>query len=232
MSAVLTNPPTPGRQESPGLWMLAWRRLRHDGVGMVSLVVVAFFILLMAASYAGIVAGDWSKEKGVSYANPSFMAGAENLEAKAMAQKQAAAKSPPVDLSDIDPLAPYYEQWAERASKVDESRRLAQSKSDLVATLSHEIRNGLTGVAHVLSAAAGKSDTLQQYARDYPVEAKGPHDQPQSMCPAFGSLRVGLRMLTLRRLVQDRKPRLSLATRVWFERPLMTGSSAIGRQSA
>ena len=23
---------------------------------------------------------------------------------------------------------------------------------------------------------------------------RGPHDQPQSMCPAFGSLRVGLRM--------------------------------------
>lgn len=39
--------------------------------------------------------------------------------------------------------------------------------------------------------AAGKSDVLDQYARDYP---QGPHDQPQSMCPAFGSLRVGLRM--------------------------------------
>lgn len=39
--------------------------------------------------------------------------------------------------------------------------------------------------------AAGKSDVLDQYAEDYPV---GPHDQPQSMCPAFGSLRVGLRM--------------------------------------
>ncbi len=39
--------------------------------------------------------------------------------------------------------------------------------------------------------AAGKSDTLDRYAADYP---KGPHDQPQSMCPAFGSLRVGLRM--------------------------------------
>jgi chlorophyllide a reductase subunit Y len=38
---------------------------------------------------------------------------------------------------------------------------------------------------------AGKSETLDQYAQDYP---KGPHDQPQSMCPAFGSLRVGLRM--------------------------------------
>jgi chlorophyllide a reductase subunit Y len=41
------------------------------------------------------------------------------------------------------------------------------------------------------AANAGKSQVLEQYARDYP---KGPHDQPQSMCPAFGSLRVGLRM--------------------------------------
>jgi chlorophyllide a reductase subunit Y len=39
--------------------------------------------------------------------------------------------------------------------------------------------------------AAGMSETLDAYARDYPA---GPHDQPQSMCPAFGSLRVGLRM--------------------------------------
>jgi chlorophyllide a reductase subunit Y len=41
------------------------------------------------------------------------------------------------------------------------------------------------------AAVAGKSETLERYAADYPV---GPHDQPQSMCPAFGSLRVGLRM--------------------------------------
>jgi chlorophyllide a reductase subunit Y len=41
------------------------------------------------------------------------------------------------------------------------------------------------------ASAAGKSDILERYAADYP---KGPHDQPQSMCPAFGSLRVGLRM--------------------------------------
>jgi chlorophyllide a reductase subunit Y len=41
------------------------------------------------------------------------------------------------------------------------------------------------------ASAAGKSETLEQYAKDYPA---GPHDQPQSMCPAFGSLRVGLRM--------------------------------------
>ena len=32
---------------------------------------------------------------------------------------------------------------------------------------------------------------LDRFAADYP---QGPHDKPQSMCPAFGSLRVGLRM--------------------------------------
>ena len=41
------------------------------------------------------------------------------------------------------------------------------------------------------AAAAGKQAVLDRYAADYPT---GPHDQPQSMCPAFGSLRVGLRM--------------------------------------
>jgi len=39
--------------------------------------------------------------------------------------------------------------------------------------------------------AAGKSEAMDRLAADYP---RGPHDQPQSMCPAFGSLRVGLRM--------------------------------------
>jgi chlorophyllide a reductase subunit Y len=49
------------------------------------------------------------------------------------------------------------------------------------------------GSGELLAAArtAGKSEVLDRYARDYP---RGPHDQPQSMCPAFGSLRVGLRM--------------------------------------
>jgi 3,8-divinyl chlorophyllide a/chlorophyllide a reductase subunit Y len=41
------------------------------------------------------------------------------------------------------------------------------------------------------ATAAGNAEMLERFARDYPV---GPHDKPQSMCPAFGSLRVGLRM--------------------------------------
>ncbi len=56
------------------------------------------------------------------------------------------------------------------------------------------LEGGCTAGATTMEAAAraaGKSDILDQYAKDYP---QGPHDQPQSMCPAFGSLRVGLRM--------------------------------------
>ena len=54
-----------------------------------------------------------------------------------------------------------------------------------------------SGGEAMLAAAksAGKFEVLDRYATDYPKDPKaGPHDQPQSMCPAFGALRVGLRM--------------------------------------
>ena len=75
---------------------------------------------------------------------------------------------------------------------------IAEAATDNAAVLDAQMGSG-DGVGchagaktmHAAAAAAGKSDILEQYAADYP---KGPHDQPQSMCPAFGSLRVGLRM--------------------------------------
>ena len=48
-----------------------------------------------------------------------------------------------------------------------------------------------------MAAAArenGNGPLLDELAATYPAQRNGPHDQPQSMCPAFGSLRVGLRM--------------------------------------
>src|SRR5438105_13133592 len=58
---------------SPGLWALAWRRLRADGVAMVSLAIVAAFLLLMVLSRTGLIAKDWSRERGVNYAPPSVV---------------------------------------------------------------------------------------------------------------------------------------------------------------
>ena len=123
MSAVLNEKPAvpaaaPLHQASPGLWMLAWRRLKRDKVGMVSMVVVIFFILMMIGTFTGVVAKNWSREVGVSYANPAFLAGQENLEAAKADVKDSVAKVPYVDLSDIDPLAPRYKEWEERTAKI------------------------------------------------------------------------------------------------------------------
>jgi len=49
-------------------------------------------------------------------------------------------------------------------------------------------------LAQSQNQSAATRETLARYAADYPTSHQGPHDQPQSMCPAFGALRVGLRM--------------------------------------
>jgi chlorophyllide a reductase subunit Y len=51
--------------------------------------------------------------------------------------------------------------------------------------------HGGTELSKAAARAAGQGELMDRFEADYP---KGPHDQPQSMCPAFGSLRVGLRM--------------------------------------
>jgi chlorophyllide a reductase subunit Y len=73
---------------------------------------------------------------------------------------------------------------------------IAQAGLNPVASESQPSGDGLgchagAKTMHQAASAAGKSEILERYAADYP---QGPHDQPQSMCPAFGSLRVGLRM--------------------------------------
>lgn len=74
---TLKSPVAPHREiphtVSPGLWTLAWRRLRSDGVAMVSLAIVAAFVVTMLLSGAGLVAKDWAREVGVNYAPPTFV---------------------------------------------------------------------------------------------------------------------------------------------------------------
>ncbi|OUV03582.1 MAG: chlorophyllide a reductase subunit Y [Betaproteobacteria bacterium TMED82] len=65
-----------------------------------------------------------------------------------------------------------------------------QESNDLQATSSSACHGGKQRMQEA-AKTAGKSEIIDQYKKDYPT---GPHDQPQSMCPAFGSLRVGLRM--------------------------------------
>jgi peptide/nickel transport system permease protein len=115
-SAVLQEQPArPAPAErSEGVWHAAWRRLKRDRVGIASMVVVAVFIVLILFTAVGLVARGWQTEVGVPNARPGFMG-------PAPAQQQQAAieqpKGPNVDLSDIDPLAPRYQEWAEKAKQ-------------------------------------------------------------------------------------------------------------------
>jgi peptide/nickel transport system permease protein len=84
---------------SPGLWVLAWRRLRADRLAMLALAVVAAFLVLIALSAGGLIAADWDSEVGVNYAPPSF-AGAVADATKTDAVKDDAA----VPENPLDPL--------------------------------------------------------------------------------------------------------------------------------
>ena len=70
MSAITMM--TREHEVSPGLWALAWRRLRADKVAMFSLGIVSIFFVLMVLSSIGLIAGDWSKEIGTNYAQPTW----------------------------------------------------------------------------------------------------------------------------------------------------------------
>jgi oligopeptide transport system permease protein len=99
--------------KSPSVWLQAWKRLRNDRVGMVSLYVVAAFLVLVVLAQVGLLAGNWQKEVGLPFAPPHVV----GADAQQVAAVQA-PKLPNVDLSDIDPLAPRYKEWEERAAKV------------------------------------------------------------------------------------------------------------------
>ena len=121
MSAVLQMAPA-AVAHSEGVWRTAWRRFRNDRVGMVSLLIVVAFLVLIALSATGVVARHWQAEVGVPNAPPTVL-GPRPPEDLGTIE---VPKGPNVDLSDIDPLAPKYKEWAERAAqmKTQETQRV------------------------------------------------------------------------------------------------------------
>lgn len=106
MSAVLSS-------SSGGVWGAAWRRLKTDRVGLASMGVVLAFLVLVLLAATNLVASGWQKEVGVPNAAPTLMGPQPPEDTGTIA----APKGPNVDLSDIDPLAPRYAEWAERAKQ-------------------------------------------------------------------------------------------------------------------
>ena len=115
MSAVLSADGAleSAQQKSEGVWHAAWRRFKADRVGLVSLVVVAAFLLLIALSGLGLVAKNWQAEVGVPNAPLTLMGPAPPQAVGAIETPT----GPNVDLSAVDPLAPRYKEWEEKAKQ-------------------------------------------------------------------------------------------------------------------
>ncbi|USX13293.1 ABC transporter permease [Oxalobacteraceae bacterium OTU3CAMAD1] len=116
--ATLAGPPA-------GLWMLAWRRLRADRVAMLSLAVVAAFLLMLALSAGGLIAADWEDEVGVNYAPPGFV----GAKVAGLAAAPAPAERAALPDNPFDPLADDIRalkaQLAARADTAPEQARRA-----------------------------------------------------------------------------------------------------------
>jgi peptide/nickel transport system permease protein len=108
---------------SPGLWALAWRRLRADRIAMVSLAVVCLFLVSVVLAAAGVVAADWEREVAVNYAPPAFVGPDPAL----AALSQPARPAPP---NAFDPLTPDLDQL-----KAELARRGVGAKAAKAVTL-------------------------------------------------------------------------------------------------
>ena len=58
-------------KESESLWGKAWYKFRRDRIGMISLGVVIFFMIIALGVWAGLWGQDWSSIEGPMWAPPS-----------------------------------------------------------------------------------------------------------------------------------------------------------------
>jgi oligopeptide transport system permease protein len=102
-------------------WSALLRRLQQDRVGAISLGIVVAYLVMILFAMAGWLAGGWSEETGVPYANPAFIGDRPNLESALAKRMEHKGRVP--DLRDIDPLAPKYEEWAKRTGELKSAER-------------------------------------------------------------------------------------------------------------
>jgi peptide/nickel transport system permease protein len=125
-ASMIGEPPA---RRADGVWRSAWRRFRRDRVGMLSMMVVLAYALLIALTGSGLVARHWQDEVGAPDAPPTFLGTPAAAADPIALPGPAGAAHANVDIADVDPLAPRYREWNERAAQYH-----AQSKP-IAATL-------------------------------------------------------------------------------------------------
>lgn len=93
----------------------------RDRVGVVSAVVVVLFVLVTLAAGAGMIAGDWSKEVGLSYAPPSVM-GSPSQDARPVGAASVGDPPPNAAREDLGIADPIAEEMAAALGKENPAR--------------------------------------------------------------------------------------------------------------
>lgn len=109
-------------RQSNSLWAQVVERFRSDKTGMGALVVVSLFFVLVLCAQWGWVGSDWQDEIGKPFAPPHLL----GAKADVQAEKETQAPVRQLDISDIDPLAPYYDKWQQKAAGVTLPNQIKQ----------------------------------------------------------------------------------------------------------
>jgi len=148
-----------GAHTSPSLWQLAWRRLRSDRVGMVSLSIVVVFVIMMVLSGVGLVAKDWGREVGVNYAPPTFVGADEATTAGGATTGAPTGTTAASDFhsSVVDPIG---DVIAELKGEAPAATGAAGGSVDPLADVMADIRSGKGGTASSAVAPEARAATL------------------------------------------------------------------------
>lgn len=100
---------------SMGVWQMAWQRFAASGVNRAALAVVVAFALMAVVSALGGLADDWHQKIGVPHARPDFLGPSPQ---SPETSELPPTLGPPLDISAVDPLTPFYAQWAARSAAI------------------------------------------------------------------------------------------------------------------
>ncbi len=165
---------------SPGLWALAWRRLRADRLAMGAMAVVLGFLFLILLSSMGLVAADWEEEVGVNYAPPTFL-GAQSASERGVS---AEFESEPVPENPLDPLKDIIRELRAQV----QGSEVVQSDSGIIDPLESE----LAAIRTELAKNSAKARTIRQETLPFGGDKWGHDIIKKTIKGAETSIVVGL----------------------------------------
>ena len=149
-----------GIDRSPGLWSLAWKRLKADHIAVISMVIVIAFLLLSLGAFFGLIAKDWNREVAVNYAPPTLFKDshkAPDTEAGADAGPAVDGAAPKAEfINDRDPLREVINelkaQLGQSTGTVDSGIKIVDPLADVLTELRKQLGRTGDGAANVVEA--------------------------------------------------------------------------------